>query len=167
MVGRHDRPRCSGSAILQSKCLGFFMRQMLFLRGGGQGIFEDFQFGSWFKVPRLCLFPCLLLPDWLLPSLRAGGPSVWALNAVGRRVGGSGPPRASPSACRGSSVSPPGQSSSPGRQPCEPSRAAPSETRPPGRLGRAGCGSGCWLGALGERGLLGTPRGAPGRAGGR
>lgn len=34
-----------------------------------------------------------------------------------------------------------------------------------GRRGRTGCGSGCWLGALGEWGLLGTPRGA--RAGGR
>lgn len=170
-VGRHDPPRCSGSAILQPKCLGFLMRQMLFLRGGGQGIFEDFQFGSWSTVPRLCLFPCLLLPDWLLPWLRAGGPSVWAVNAVGRWGGGSvvqgrpGPPplAAEEVVCLLQAGPPPLGGS-----------LAKRAERPPGRPGLRAPGADWvweWVLARGPRGVgaSGDPARSPchSRAGGR
>ena len=76
------------------------------MRGGRKGIFEDFQFGSWSKVPRLCLFSCLLLPNWLLPLLNVSSHWIWAVKAVGWWVIGSRLPWAALSGCGGNPVSP-------------------------------------------------------------
>ena len=67
----------------------------------------------------VCLFFCLLLPNWILPLVNAGGHWIWAVNAVGWWVSGSRLPWAALSGCRGNSVSPARDtiSSGPGRPP--------------------------------------------------
>lgn len=60
-------------------------------------MFENFQFGNWCQVPRLCLFCVIFLPNCFFSTAEDQGP-IWLGLQVGKlgqqvhQVNGSGPP---------------------------------------------------------------------------
>lgn len=136
---------------------------MLFLRSGvrDKGHLRTFQFGSWSKVPRLCLFS-------FLPLQRAKSPSALGHRHSGAAVSGTvtlscftwGSRRFLGLQRRFWPSRWAGQGPLPwvaALQLTPPPGEVPSETRPPAPpRGRLGGGASSGLGAPKERGLLGT-----------